>query len=287
MNSRRGGKGKIDGYDATFALIDYGAGNIRSVKGALNSVLDGGGFRASTNCRGARTGEGPRIAVCIVSTGNDLTGLGDALVGMVLPGVGSFSWAMDSLEERALDRALRERVESGIPLLGICLGMHLLFEAGTEGVEGAKLSDGDFGVAMGRGMGKGQNLGGGIGFREGLGLLKGVVRPLKEAPVLPHMGWDGVRWIKEAVLGRAHGDLDYFYFAHSYVPTNVKNEDVLAICSYGTPFAAVVRCGSVLGVQFHPEKSGQSGLWLLGSFVGYCLERLSQVKVRNAGHPIY
>ncbi|HHY39564.1 MAG TPA: hypothetical protein GX507_11675, partial [Clostridia bacterium] len=157
-------------------------------------------------------------------------------------------------------------VQSGIPLLGICLGMHLLFEAGTEGVES---NDGDFGVRASRG----QNQGDGMGFREGLRLLEGVVRPLKEAPVLPHMGWDGVRWIKEAVFGRAHGDLDYFYFAHSYVPTDMKMEDVLAICSYGTPFAAVVRRGNVLGVQFHPEKSGQRGLWLLASFIEYCRER--------------
>ncbi|HHY39263.1 MAG TPA: hypothetical protein GX507_10105, partial [Clostridia bacterium] len=100
----------------TVAIIDYGAGNMSSVKGALNSVLDGG-FTVRFS------GEGAKIGVSLVSTGDDLALLGDALVGMVLPGVGSFSWAMDSLEERGLDRVLRENVQSGIPLLGICLGM--------------------------------------------------------------------------------------------------------------------------------------------------------------------
>lgn len=248
-----------DNDDATIAVIDYGAGNMRSVTGALTSLL-GGDFAKKYSK------ENLRIGVCMVSSGDEVSNLRDTLAAIVLPGVGSFSWAMDSLEKRGLDWALKEKVESGIPLLGICLGMHLLFEAGTEGVESGA-HDLELCDRIPRCGARD------TGLREGLGLLKGTVRLLKEATVLPHMGWDGVRWIKESVFERAYGDLDYFYFAHSYAPADMKNEDILAVCTYGTPFPAVVSCGHVFGVQFHPEKSARPGLGLLASFIEFCLER--------------
>jgi len=171
-------------------------------------------------------------------------GAADGAGGMVIPGVGAFPEAMRRLRAQGFDRLAREWAEAERPLLGICLGMQLLFESSAE-YEGA----------------------------EGLGLLEGEVTPL-DAPGLkvPHMGWEPVRWERPSRFAPAltgEGETP-FYFVHSLAARPADPEVVVGTAEWGERFAAVVERGPILGAQFHPEKSSAAGLELLAGFVAAC-----------------
>ena len=198
-------------------VLDYGMGNLRSVEKALERV----------GADAERTSD-PNVAA-----GAD---------GLVLPGVGAFPKAMRNLRELELDVLLGDRLAAGVPTLGICLGLQLLFEASSEN-EGAW----------------------------GLGLLQGRVDRLP-APGLkiPHIGWNAVRWTRESRLTAELPGECPFYFVHSFSPIPTADEDVLGRAVYGEPFACAVEREPLYGVQFHPEKSSAGGLKLLANFAGIC-----------------
>jgi imidazole glycerol-phosphate synthase subunit HisH len=195
------------------AILNYGMGNLRSVEKALEHL-----------------GEEPFLA-----TRPEDAESADAVI---LPGVGAFPEAMRRIAVLGFDAMLHRWVQAGRPLLGICLGMQLLFDSSAE-------------------------LGGG----EGLGLLPGPVTAL-EAPGLkvPHMGWEAVRWEEpdEVMAGVEQGTP--FYFVHSFVARPDDPGDVVATAEWGERFACVVARGRTWGAQFHPEKSSAAGLRLLGNF---------------------
>ena len=197
------------------AIVDYGMGNRRCVEKALEHV-------------GAR----PRI-----TAGHDAIRAAD---GLVLPGVGAFPEAMRRIGALGLDDVLRERVSVGVPLLGICLGMQLLFERTTEH-EGAG----------------------------GLGILSGEVTALR-APRLPHIGWNLVTLERPAALTEGLGPATAFYHVHSFACRPADPADVVGVAEYGERFASIVERGTVSGVQFHPEKSSRDGLALLRNFTAVC-----------------
>jgi imidazole glycerol-phosphate synthase subunit HisH len=194
------------------AVVDYGMGNRRSVEKALEHV-------------GAH-----------VSVTADLDAI-RAADAVVVPGVGAFPEAMRRLSAAGLDAVIAERAAKGVPVLGICLGMQLLFERSTEH-EGA----------------------------EGLGLLPGEVTALA-APKLPHIGWNEVRMRSGARLTRGLGDAAAFYHVHSYVCRPADEAVVAGEGEYGERFASIVQRDNVAGVQFHPEKSSRDGLRLLANFL--------------------
>jgi imidazole glycerol-phosphate synthase subunit HisH len=197
---------------STVAVVDYGMGNRRSVEKALEHV-------------------GAAVRV---------TGAHDAIEdadAVVVPGVGAFPEAMRRLSAAGLDRVIAERAAAGVPVLGICLGMQLLFEVSAEH-EGAA----------------------------GLGLLPGDVTPL-EAPKLPHIGWNRVALERPSGLTAGLGEAAAFYHVHSFVCRPREDEDVVGRGEYGERFASIVERDNVAGVQFHPEKSSRDGLALLRNFV--------------------
>jgi imidazole glycerol-phosphate synthase subunit HisH len=199
------------------AIVDYGMGNRRSVEKALDRV-------------GARP---------LLTADHDAIGAAD---GIVVPGVGAFPEAMRRLRESGLDEVVRERAVAGTPLLGICLGMQLLFETSDEH-DGAT----------------------------GLGLLPGAVEPLPAAGLkLPHIGWSVVRWARSSALTEGLGEASAFYHVHSLAPLPAEEADVLGRGEYGPPFVSAVARGDVYGVQFHPEKSSAAGLRLLRNFTAIC-----------------
>ncbi|HEX6371496.1 MAG TPA: imidazole glycerol phosphate synthase subunit HisH [Longimicrobium sp.] len=161
---------------------------------------------------------------------------------MVLPGVGAFADGMRNLRERGLDQALREQVlEQRVPLLGVCLGMHLLADRGSEG-----------------------------GESQGLGLIPGTVQKLQpDAPGtrIPHVGWNEVHPARPSPLMEGIEDGRDFYFVHSYHLACDDPADVLATTPYCGGIASAVQRGIVAGVQFHPEKSQKAGFALLRNFV--------------------
>ena len=199
------------------AILDYGMGNLRSVEKAFEHV---GASAVITRDHGAvREAE-----------------------GVVLPGVGAFPKAMEAVRELALDELMAERLAAGVPVLGICLGMQLLFERSSE-LTGA----------------------------EGLGFLAGEVGPL-DAPGLkiPQIGWNAVDWKRASRLSAGLPDPCAFYHVHSFAPRPADAGDVLATAGYGAEFVTAVEREPVYGVQFHPEKSGPHGLQLLGNFAAIC-----------------
>jgi glutamine amidotransferase len=199
------------------AILDYGMGNLRSVEKALERV----GVGATVTAEAAEA---------------------EAADGLVLPGVGAFPAAMERVRELGLDRLAADWAGSGRPLLGICLGMQLLFERSEEH-EGA----------------------------QGLGLLPGEVTAL-DAPGLkvPHMGWEPVSWTRESPLTAGLADETPFYFVHSFAPRPADEADVLGTAVWGELFPCVVERNNVWGVQFHPEKSSTAGLRVLANFAGVC-----------------
>ena len=189
-------------------VINYGVGNLLSIKFGLERA----GFE-----------------VHIATAPEELLDA-DAVV---LPGVGNFGEASKNLD-RFMEN-LTDALESGVPTLGICLGMQLFFEESEEG---------------GR----------------GLGLLRGRVVRLPESVKVPHMGWNTVEPVRHSEILEGCGDRRYAYFAHSYHPSPVDREVVAAETVYGVAFPSVVECGNLYGTQFHPEKSGRFGAEVLRNF---------------------
>jgi glutamine amidotransferase len=211
-------------------IVDYGMGNRRSVEKAIE-----------------RSGARPVVS----SIPAELR----AADGVVLPGVGAFPAAVRSLAEHGLDRFVVDVARAGTPLLGICLGMQLLFERSEE-LEAA----------------------------EGLGLLPGYVGRLRSGGQrIPHIGWSEVRFERESPLLRGLPPSGCaFYHAHSFAAHPACSAHVVASAQYGEPFATIVQDGGVFGVQFHPEKSAENGLRLLESFIAVCADRVDRsVTVRQ------
>jgi imidazole glycerol-phosphate synthase subunit HisH len=199
------------------AILDYGMGNLRSVEKALE--------RVGSEALITRDPEAVRSAD-----------------GVVLPGVGAFPAAMRRLRELGLDGLIAQRVEAGAPVLGICLGMQLLFSSSAEN-EGA----------------------------EGLGLLPGPVEPLAASGLkVPHIGWSPVRLERSSPLTDGLADELPFYFVHSFTPRPEDSRDVLGTAAYGERFVCAVERPPIYGVQFHPEKSSGAGLRLLANFAEIC-----------------
>ena len=196
------------------AIIDYDVGNIKSVCNALD-----------------------KIGLSWVLT-RDRDTIKKA-TGIILPGVGAFEDAMQSLIDHNLVSLLQEEIKKGKPFLGICLGMQLLYEGSFE--------NGEF---------------------KGLGVLKGYVIPFKTKLKVPHMGWNALEInepFKNHPILKNTENQDYVYFVHSYY-VNGLEEETIAYCTYDTRFSALVGRDNLLGMQFHPEKSGDTGLRLLQSF---------------------
>jgi len=201
----------------TIAIVDYGMGNRRSVEKALAHV-------------GARP---------LLTSDRDAIRAAD---GVVVPGVGAFPRAMEHLRALGLDELIVERAEACVPLLGICLGMQLLFERSAE-----------------------------LEPTDGLGLLRGDVRPLAAGGLrVPHIGWNVARFERASRLNAGLPAETAFYHVHSYAPHPADSEDVLATADYGERFVTAVARENVFGVQFHPEKSSSAGLRLLASFSASC-----------------
>jgi glutamine amidotransferase len=194
------------------ALVEYGAGNLPSVERAL--------ARLGLESRRASTPEA--LGSC------------DALI---LPGVGHFGALMRSLGERSLVKPLRDAVASGVPLLGICLGLQAMFAASDEAVGDA-----------------------------GLGLFPQKVSALPPTDRLPHMGWNQLRPVRPSRLLDGVPSDAYFYFAHSYAALDAGEAGV-ALCDHSASFVAVLERENVFATQFHPEKSGPAGAQVLSNFV--------------------
>ncbi|HET8979719.1 MAG TPA: imidazole glycerol phosphate synthase subunit HisH [Solirubrobacteraceae bacterium] len=202
----------------TVGIVDYGMGNRRSVEKALEHV-------------GAR--------VLLTSDAEQLRGAD----GIVVPGVGAFPQGMRNLRERGLDGTIRELAGAGRPVLGICLGMQLLFEHSDE-----------------------------LGSSDGLALIPGAVTRLQTDGLrVPHIGWNEVRFERASPLtaGLPRGGCP-FYHVHSFAARPVEDGNVVGTTVYGERFATIVARGTVFGVQFHPEKSSHDGLRLLANFVAAC-----------------
>lgn len=155
---------------------------------------------------------------------------------IVLPGVGAFRDAIAALKAKDLDGMIKKEVSEGKPFLGICLGMQMLFDRSSE--------DGEY---------------------EGLGLIGGEVVRFDTYLKIPHIGWNTLYYNKRTALFDGIDD-NYFYFVHSYHAAKVANEDVETTCVYGYEFVASVNRDNIWGVQFHPEKSGDTGLKVLKNF---------------------
>ncbi len=198
-------------------IVNYGMGNLRSVEKAIEHV----------GAVPVISGDAAELAACD---------------GLILPGVGAFPRAMTRIRETGLDALIAERTAAGVPLLGICLGMQLLFESSGE-----------------------------LGGSEGLGLLAGKVEPLPSVAglKLPHIGWAKLTQEQPSELTANVTDGETFYFVHSFAPVPTADE-LLGCAAYGERFAALVGRGNVFGAQFHPEKSSLAGLRMLADFAAIC-----------------
>ena len=197
---------------AGIVIIDYGSGNLRSVEKAFAAVG-----------RAAQVSDNPQV-------------WRDA-EKLVLPGVGAFAACMKALRALGGDAIIKERAATGVPLLGVCVGMQMLFEESEE-----------------------------FGATAGLGLLRGRVQRFDDTWRVPHVGWNTVtpRFSHPLLKDLARGT--YFYFVHSYFCHASDDTDILGETEYGVRYASVVGRGNICGVQFHPEKSQAAGLRLLKNF---------------------
>ncbi len=198
------------------AIIDYGIGNLFSLESSF-----------------AKIGE-----QVIVTSDVDVIRAADRII---LPGVGAFEDAANKLRDSEMDKLVVEQAASGKPIMGICLGMQLLFDKSLE-----------------------------YGEHKGLGLIHGEVTPLagaiSEDLKIPHMGWNKLRMVGEKdELFKYINEGDFVYFVHSFHATNCEQAQI-ATSEYGINVTAAVRRGNVLGCQFHPEKSGEVGLSILKAF---------------------
>ena len=194
------------------AVLDYGVGNLHSAAKALD--------RAGADVRVVPTVEAAAGAA-----------------GLVVPGVGAYGACLSGLASAGGAEAVTGWLATGRPLLGICVGMQLLFEASEEGP-----------------------------VADGVGVVPGKIRRLTGKVKIPHIGWDEVTVRPGSRLFAGLGDGTRFYFVHSYAP-EPDGDVVAAVCDYGGRFAAAVEQGNLFGTQFHPEKSGKAGLALLANFV--------------------
>ena len=192
------------------AVIDHGAGNLVSIA------------------------QGLAVAGAEVEVVERPSGL-EGADGIVLPGVGSAAAAFERITAAGFVGPLRSAV---VPLLGVCVGLQLLFDGSDEDDAG------------------------------GLGLIPGRVRRLQGAPRLPHIGWNDLAIVRPDPLFEGIADGQTFYFVHSFAPVPDEPDTVVARSDYGQPFVAAARRGAVAGVQFHPERSGDPGLRILANFVG-------------------
>jgi imidazole glycerol-phosphate synthase subunit HisH len=201
---------------ARICILDYGMGNLRSVEKALEHI-----------------GATATIA-------NDAATV-QAADGVILPGVGAFPKAMERVRQLGLDELIAERRDASVPILGICLGLQLLFESTTE-----------------------------LGGAAGIGMLSGGVAELEaDGLKVPHIGWSPVRWERDSKLTEGIESETPFYFVHSFAP-DPDQGDLLGSAAYGARFACAAERDNVFGVQFHPEKSSSAGLRLLSNFAGVC-----------------
>jgi glutamine amidotransferase len=198
---------------ATVVVLDHGSGNLRSAQRAL-----------------------ARVGADVTVTGDlDAAKRAD---GLVVPGVGAFAAVMAGIDAINAGPVIADRVRAGAPVLGICVGMQVMFGSGTEhGVE-----------------------------TKGLGLVPGEVTRL-DAPVVPHMGWNVVRWPENARLAEGLADDERFYFVHSYAARPTAGLDGAALTDHGGQFVAAFDTGVLAATQFHPEKSGDAGAALLRNWV--------------------
>ncbi|MEE1245756.1 MAG: imidazole glycerol phosphate synthase subunit HisH [Acutalibacteraceae bacterium] len=197
------------------AIIDYGVGNLFSLCSSLKSIG----------------------AEAVVTSDKEILRSADKLI---LPGVGAFADAAQKLRDTGMDLIVREQAAAGKDIMGICLGMQLLFEKSYE-----------------------------YGKHEGLGLLKGSVVPMEgaisEKLKIPHIGWNALHFAKPSGLFKYINENDCVYFVHSYFATDC-DESVIATTEYGREMTAAVELGNIKGCQFHPEKSGKVGLAILKAF---------------------
>ena len=197
------------------AIVDYGVGNLFSLKSSLNAI----GAKVCVTCDADEIKKADKI---------------------ILPGVGAFGDAAQKLRESGLDTVIKEQALAGKPLLGICLGMQLLFEKSYE-----------------------------YGCHEGLGLIKGTVVPMEgklpESLKIPHIGWNALHFKKESPVFKYINDGDCVYFVHSFYAEGC-GDALIATTEYGKDVTAAVQKDNVYGCQFHPEKSGNVGLSILKAF---------------------
>lgn len=196
-------------------IVDYGVGNLFSLVSSFKSI----GVDA------------------VISGDKDQILKADKII---LPGVGAFGDAKEKLFSSGLKDVIIDRVKAGVPLLGICLGMQLLFDKSFE-----------------------------YGSHQGLGLIKGEIRPISEVIKsdykIPHIGWNALKFTKQSPIFKYIKDGDFVYFVHSYYGANCE-DSVIANTEYGAPLTAAVQKDNVYGCQFHPEKSGDVGLKILKAF---------------------
>lgn len=197
------------------AIVDYGVGNLFSLASSLRAI----------GCEAVVTGDAQMVR---------------AADKLILPGVGAFADAIKKLRDSTLDRVIVEEAQNGKPLLGICLGMQMLFEKSFE-----------------------------YGEHTGLGLIQGQVVPMAgsipDSLKIPHIGWNALNFKKESPLFQYIHDGDYVYFVHSYYAADC-GQALLATTEYGRELTAAVGDNNVFGCQFHPEKSGSVGLNILRAF---------------------
>ena len=197
------------------AVIDYGVGNLFSLCSSLERIG----------------------AEAVVTSDPEIIAKADKLI---LPGVGAFADAAQKLRDSGLDLVIKQQVAAGKEIMGICLGMQMLFEKSYE-----------------------------FGEHQGLGLLKGSVIPMESTiPTglkIPHIGWNALHFSKDSKLLRYIKEGDCVYFVHSFYATDC-DDSVIATAEYGKELTAAVQQGNVMGCQFHPEKSGQVGLDILRAF---------------------
>lgn len=197
------------------AILDYGVGNLRSVEKALAAV----GAEARVTGDAGAIREADRL---------------------VLPGVGAFGECARRLREAKLDKLVLEAAEQGKPVLGLCVGLQLMFDEGHE-----------------------------FGRHAGLGLMRGrVVRFPETGPRVPQIGWNQIEKVRPHLLVEGLDEGTYFYFVHSYRVEAEDTEDVVAWTDYAVIYPSICARGHVYGVQFHPEKSQAAGLRLLANFAG-------------------
>jgi len=197
---------------AQVAIIDYGVGNLRSVEKAF----------AANGCAAVMSSD--EKVLCQAER-------------LVLPGVGAFGACMNKLVARGFDKLVHERVAAGTPLLGVCVGMQMLFEESEE-----------------------------FGASRGLGFLRGRVRRFSADLMVPQVGWNQVRQQKSNPLFEGIKDSAFFYFVHSYYCEPAETEVIAGETDYGVAYASVVARENLFGVQFHPEKSQKDGLRMLANF---------------------